>query len=235
MGHISDGSMGHGSIPMTHCLLWYSELVSVDNSGDDTAQRRVQQQQQQQQRRRRRRHSSAASNLAQSAVVRRWCKLAYVYIFWYSGVEAPQAPSRTDEQIDTCVVQIRYVCSSVKLFSFCFFSRAADTAPVTELGRHALQRRLCTYVSAAADGVANDDDDDRNDDGYDVDRSEGGVRPTAWPTQRHQVIITCPWKLTENQFCRCQMNETKKRPKASCRRWLIMRIINPGIIDNLKV
>jgi len=22
MGHISDGSMGHGSIPMTHCLLW---------------------------------------------------------------------------------------------------------------------------------------------------------------------------------------------------------------------
>jgi len=26
-GHISDGSMGHGSIPMTHCLLWSSGYV----------------------------------------------------------------------------------------------------------------------------------------------------------------------------------------------------------------
>jgi len=25
MGHISDGSMGHGSIPMTHCLLCWSD------------------------------------------------------------------------------------------------------------------------------------------------------------------------------------------------------------------
>jgi len=29
MGYISDGSVGHGSIPMTHCLLW---IVSNDLS-----------------------------------------------------------------------------------------------------------------------------------------------------------------------------------------------------------
>ena len=29
MGHISDGSMGHGSIPMTHCLLRCMEFVTT--------------------------------------------------------------------------------------------------------------------------------------------------------------------------------------------------------------